>query len=656
MVTAGRAALAAANAPVAAVGLANQGETVLALGSRERPPALARDLLAGPARRRGDARAGGPGRPPAGDHRPAARSVLRRAEDDLAPRARRGRRRVTTTDAWLVHRLTGSFVTDAATASRTLLLDLERAAWSAEACAPSSSIRGAARRRRLCGAVGETTAFGGALPVAGLAVDQQAALFAEGCLAAGEAKCTYGTGAFLLATVGERVPRSDARPGGLRRVAARTADDLLPRRPGLHGRRRGLAGSRSSGWSPHATDLDELGPASDEAIFVPALAGLAAPFWDPEARGAWVGLSLATAGATSCVRSSRASRRRSPGSPRPSRPTSAARSSACASTAGSRARGAHASAGRSPADARRALSVAACDGARRRGARAARERRRRRRPRRSDRWAPTATFEPRMSADEAAERLARCDAAAEALDALVEDGGTGPTLSARLATTSPSSAPESSARRSPRACALRASRRAPRGGRATSAPARARRTPPSCTPASTRSPGRSRRGSCRAVMRLLRPTPRRSASRSSARARCWSRGTTSSSRVPGDRGERSRNGYDRATQIGRDELAGREPHLGPGALGALEIPDESIICPFTTPLAFATEAVLEGVHLHRERARRGWPGVRTAAGSSTSSRGALRARWVVNAAGLHADEIDRLFGHERSRSRRGAAS
>ena len=118
---------------------------------------------------------------------------------------------VTTSDTWLVHRLCGAFVTDAATASRTLLLDLDAGAWSPEACAafaidPATlpSIVGCAE------AVGTTTVFGDPAPVAGLAVDQQAALFAEGCLAPGSAKCTYGTGAFLLVTVGTRARRSSS--------------------------------------------------------------------------------------------------------------------------------------------------------------------------------------------------------------------------------------------------------------------------------------------------------------------------------------------------------------------------------------------------------------------------------------------------------------
>lgn len=104
-------------------------------------------------------------------------------------------------------------------------------------------------------------------------------------------------------------------------------------------------------------------------------------------------------------------------------------------------------------------------------------------------------------------------------------------------------------------------------------------------------------------------------------------------------------GYGAAREVGRDELARFEPHLGPGALGALAIPDESIVCPFTTPLAFATEAVLNGTTLllgAAVTARR--PGDQTVH-TLVTSRGEIHAEWVVNAAGLASDEIDRLFGH-----------
>ena len=112
--------------------------------------------------------------------------------------------------------------------------------------------------------------------------------------------------------------------------------------------------------------------------------------------------------------------------------------------------------------------------------------------------------------------------------------------------------------------------------------------------------------------------------------------------------ERSRaNGYAAIREVGAEELYSLEPSLGLGARGALDVPDESLICPFTTPLAFATEAVLAGCELRRdtevtdvERLPDGGFRVATAAGPLTTRR-------LVNAAGLHSDEVDRMLGFER---------
>jgi glycerol-3-phosphate dehydrogenase len=105
------------------------------------------------------------------------------------------------------------------------------------------------------------------------------------------------------------------------------------------------------------------------------------------------------------------------------------------------------------------------------------------------------------------------------------------------------------------------------------------------------------------------------------------------------------NGYSAACQVSAADLYRAEPHLGPGALGALKIPDESIICPFTTPLAFATQAVVNGVELvlaspvHTISAHGGVHVLQTAGGK-------VRASYLVNAAGLYADIIDRQLGHD----------
>ncbi|ANP50889.1 glycerol-3-phosphate dehydrogenase [Streptomyces griseochromogenes] len=97
--------------------------------------------------------------------------------------------------------------------------------------------------------------------------------------------------------------------------------------------------------------------------------------------------------------------------------------------------------------------------------------------------------------------------------------------------------------------------------------------------------------------------------------------------------------------LGTDELYAREPHLGPGALGALHVPGESIICPWTTTLAYATQAVRAGVDLHLNTQVQGI-GRTTDGHRLTTSRGTLHSRHLVNAAGLHADTLDRALGHE----------
>ncbi len=105
------------------------------------------------------------------------------------------------------------------------------------------------------------------------------------------------------------------------------------------------------------------------------------------------------------------------------------------------------------------------------------------------------------------------------------------------------------------------------------------------------------------------------------------------------------NGYDDVRELSVGDLYAREPNLGPGACGALEVPDEAIICPFTTPLAFATEAVRWGCELRllspvsRIDRQGGGFVVHT-------PRGAVATRFLVNVAGLRSDEIDRMVGHE----------
>ena len=204
---------------------------------------------------------------------------------------------VTTTDTWLLGRLGAEYVTDAATASRTMLLDLDRAAWSAAACAAFGLDPEALPAVADCaGVVGETKAFGGSLPVAGIAVDQQAALLAQGCLAAGDAKCTYGTGAFLLVTTGPHAARSGA--GLSSSVAWRLGGEATYCLDGqVYTAGSALRWLTETGLLSEPAELDAAGGSVADTggvTFVPALAGLGAPYWAPQARGALSGLHLGT--------------------------------------------------------------------------------------------------------------------------------------------------------------------------------------------------------------------------------------------------------------------------------------------------------------------------------------------------------------------------
>ena len=106
------------------------------------------------------------------------------------------------------------------------------------------------------------------------------------------------------------------------------------------------------------------------------------------------------------------------------------------------------------------------------------------------------------------------------------------------------------------------------------------------------------------------------------------------------------NGYDTIRELDVDELYRREPQLGPGARGALEVPDEGIVCPFTTPLAYATEAVLNGCALQRDTRVTGVQ-KRADGGFDVQTTGETFAtRYLVNAAGLRSDELNRLVGHD----------
>jgi glycerol kinase len=205
---------------------------------------------------------------------------------------------ITTTDTWLLHRLGARYVTDAATASRTMLLDLDAATWSARACEAFGIAAETLPEVTDCDTVaGETTAFGHRpLPVTGIAVDQQAALFGQGCLVKGDAKCTYGTGAFLLVTTGTSAARSTA--GLSASVAWRLSNQATYCLDGqVYTAGSALRWLTSIGILDDAAELDAVAgsvPDSGGVVFVPALAGLGAPHWAPHARGVLTGLQLST--------------------------------------------------------------------------------------------------------------------------------------------------------------------------------------------------------------------------------------------------------------------------------------------------------------------------------------------------------------------------
>jgi glycerol kinase len=297
VLAAGQAALAAAGAPADAVALANQGETVLAwdkdtgrpltaaISWQDRRSAAVCERLSGQAGRLAEITG-----LPLDPYFAAPKMTWLRETC-----TREGV--VTTTDSWLLARLGAGYVTDASTASRTMLLDLDAAGWSAEACAVFGIEPASLPAVVDCaGPAGETTAFGRPLPVAGLAVDQQAALLAERCFTAGQAKCTYGTGAFLLATTGGRAIRSTA--GLSASVAWRLPGTTTYCLDGqVYTAGAAVSWLTEAGILAGPAELDTVGgtvPDGGGAVFVPALAGLGAPHWRPDARAAFLGLSLGT--------------------------------------------------------------------------------------------------------------------------------------------------------------------------------------------------------------------------------------------------------------------------------------------------------------------------------------------------------------------------
>lgn len=208
-----------------------------------------------------------------------------------------------TIDAFLLWRLTGGarYATDATNASRTLLMDLERQAWSTELCdlfkIPMSTLPEIVGNAEL---LGSTRGFGAVLdgtPITGMAGDQHAALFGQACFGQGDLKCTYGTGAFLVLNAGPQRPHSShglletlawKLPGG---ATYALEGSCFVAGAAIQWLRDGL------GLITSAADVEALAASvdsSDGVVFVPALAGLGAPYWDADARGLISGITRGT--------------------------------------------------------------------------------------------------------------------------------------------------------------------------------------------------------------------------------------------------------------------------------------------------------------------------------------------------------------------------
>lgn len=224
-------------------------------------------------------------------------------------RAESGELAFGTIDSWLVHRLTSGevHVTDVTNASRTLLCGLSTGDFDDDLCAllrvPRSMLPQVRSSSEVYGRTRGVSCLPDGIPIAGIAGDQQAALFGQTCFEVGDVKCTYGTGAFILMNVGGApVPSTH---GLLTTIAWRIGDVTTYALEGsafiagaaVQWLRDGLGIIRS------AADVEALAASvtsSGDVVFVPALAGLGAPHWDPDARGLVWGLTRDTTAAHLC--------------------------------------------------------------------------------------------------------------------------------------------------------------------------------------------------------------------------------------------------------------------------------------------------------------------------------------------------------------------
>jgi glycerol kinase len=206
-----------------------------------------------------------------------------------------------TVDSWLVWKLTdgGTHATDRTNASRTMLLDLERLEWDDELLALFGVERSLLPELHpSSGVVAEGRLLGRTLPIAGIAGDQQAALFGQCCFAPGQAKATYGTGSFVLAHVGAL---AGPAPEGLLKTAVATP----PGDPAAYALEGAVLASGAAiqwlrdglGVLDDAADSEAIArqvESTDGVYLVPALTGLGSPYWDPAARGLISGITRGT--------------------------------------------------------------------------------------------------------------------------------------------------------------------------------------------------------------------------------------------------------------------------------------------------------------------------------------------------------------------------
>jgi glycerol kinase len=224
-------------------------------------------------------------------------------DPELRDRAARGEICAGTVDSWVIWRLTAGRVhaTDASNASRTMVLNIDSGAWDDDLLraigVPSEILPRVVPSSGVVAETAATDVLPAGIPIAGIAGDQQAALFGQGCFVKGQAKNTYGTGCFLLLNAGQQRP-PEIR-GILTTIAWRIGDGLTYAHEGsvfiagalIQWLRDGL------GIISQAADSETLArsvPDSGGVYIVPAFTGLGAPHWEPEARGTIVGLTRGT--------------------------------------------------------------------------------------------------------------------------------------------------------------------------------------------------------------------------------------------------------------------------------------------------------------------------------------------------------------------------